>query len=319
MATAKVPWIRVSGSCNDSYGEDIDSDRHVNEAQSTDFSNTLTGLDKGARADDMKPLAERQKIQSETQRTLMDGGPSRNSNAARTAYSLASPSLSSTGSTSPAPPIAKKPEAISLAAFMGGRATGPMLRKHAPQQDAHDPTQFEQHTKFNAPHPVFGRGGVAMPGMTSTGRSAPIPSPVGLSHNDHRESPSPVGPSSRRDRTLSTPPGTKRHAEGAQEHTLTPKLENGFGSRERAVSTPGRSSPVRQCNSRHPLSLTVRPLGALVSQCHGPPRVKLVPNRQPKNDTLLRICVRLHHLLGYHPPNLVKNLYHARKKSGGIP
>ncbi|PCH43910.1 hypothetical protein WOLCODRAFT_138664 [Wolfiporia cocos MD-104 SS10] len=59
---------------------------------------------------------------------------------------------------------------MSLAAFMGGKATGPRLTRHAPQQDAHDPTQFEQRTSISSPHPVFGRGGVAMPGMV--GRAA---------------------------------------------------------------------------------------------------------------------------------------------------
>lgn len=58
---------------------------------------------------------------------------------------------------------------ISLAAFMGGHATGPRLNRHAPQQDAHDPAQFDQHKHDFAPHPIFGQGGVAMPGMASRG------------------------------------------------------------------------------------------------------------------------------------------------------
>jgi hypothetical protein len=60
-----------------------------------------------------------------------------------------------------------KPPPISLAAFMGGQATGPRLNRHAPQQDAHDPTQFQQRKNDFAPHPIFGKGGVAMPGMAS--------------------------------------------------------------------------------------------------------------------------------------------------------
>lgn len=70
----------------------------------------------------------------------------------------------------------------SLAAFIGGRATGPRLNKHTPQQDAHDPSQFQQRT-ITAPHPVFGSGGVAMPGMAARGRtksevaSPPAPKP----------------------------------------------------------------------------------------------------------------------------------------------
>lgn len=59
-----------------------------------------------------------------------------------------------------------KSEPISLAAFMGGRATGPRLNRHAPQQDAHDPTQFDK-PDLRTPHPIFGRGGVAMPGMAA--------------------------------------------------------------------------------------------------------------------------------------------------------
>ncbi|KNZ72865.1 hypothetical protein J132_01857 [Termitomyces sp. J132] len=54
---------------------------------------------------------------------------------------------------------------MSLAAFMGGNATGPRLRKHAPQQDAHDPTQFDQRAFDRSPHPTFGTGGIALPGI----------------------------------------------------------------------------------------------------------------------------------------------------------
>ncbi|KIM40211.1 hypothetical protein M413DRAFT_446377 [Hebeloma cylindrosporum] len=64
-------------------------------------------------------------------------------------------------------------DSVSLAAFIGGRATGPRLNRHAPQPDAHDPTQFIQ-PDLSAPHPVFGRGGVAMPGMAAKKESKPI-------------------------------------------------------------------------------------------------------------------------------------------------
>ena len=63
-------------------------------------------------------------------------------------------------------------EPTSLAAFIGGRATGPRLNKHAPQQDATDTMQFEQRTHITAPHPVFGRGGVALPGLAGQQPSA---------------------------------------------------------------------------------------------------------------------------------------------------
>ncbi|KAF6760294.1 hypothetical protein DFP72DRAFT_1063353 [Ephemerocybe angulata] len=57
-------------------------------------------------------------------------------------------------------------EGVSLASFIGGRASGPRLNKHAAQQDAHDPTQYNQ-PDTSAPHPIFGKGGIAMPGMVS--------------------------------------------------------------------------------------------------------------------------------------------------------
>lgn len=66
---------------------------------------------------------------------------------------------------------------MSFASFIGGRATGPRLNKHAPQQDVTDPTLFEQRTtgSSSVPHPLFGRGGKAMPGLTSLGRRAVSP------------------------------------------------------------------------------------------------------------------------------------------------
>ncbi len=66
---------------------------------------------------------------------------------------------------------------MSLATFIGGRATGPRLNKHAPQLDVTDPTLFEQRSisTSSVPHPVFGRGGIAMPGLTSRGRGVVSP------------------------------------------------------------------------------------------------------------------------------------------------
>lgn len=60
--------------------------------------------------------------------------------------------------------VAERAQTTSLAAFMGGSGRGVRLNKHAPQVDAHDPTQFIQ-PDLNNPHPIFGKGGVAMPGM----------------------------------------------------------------------------------------------------------------------------------------------------------
>ncbi|KAI5123911.1 hypothetical protein M0805_005727 [Coniferiporia weirii] len=113
----------------------------------------------------------------------------------------------------PAVPPGKPTEPMSLAAFMGGRATGPRLNRPAPQPDAHDPTLFVQRTRadIDAPHPVFGRGGIALAGLAGKGREvvharssgeeqssvAPIPAPA----------PAPATPAKNwaRERTVSTP------------------------------------------------------------------------------------------------------------------
>ena len=78
---------------------------------------------------------------------------------------------------------------MSLATFISGRATGPRLNKHAPQQDVTDHTLFEQRTTISSsvPHPLFGRGSKATPGLTSLGRRAASP----ISDRDLR-SPTPI-------------------------------------------------------------------------------------------------------------------------------
>ncbi|RDB25209.1 Gelsolin [Hypsizygus marmoreus] len=110
-----------------------------------------------------KTTAERQTNHADTLRKLT-GYPSPSTSMAGLP--------SSVEDMTPKPPLSRpavdpKPQGISLAAFMGGRATGPRLNKHAPQQDAHDPTQFVQPSHDRAPHPIFGTGGVAMPGLAS--------------------------------------------------------------------------------------------------------------------------------------------------------
>jgi hypothetical protein len=156
---------------------------------------------------------------------------------------------------------------VSLASFIGGRATGPRLNRHAPQQDAHDPTQFERRT-INAPHPIFGKGGVAMPGMvTKPGTSVrkavqaseaveryqprlvkrpSTPSIV----NQAGETPAsrPISPqiSGKRDRTISNPPdAAPRYLEQAQLRPVSPQKS---GNRERTLSTPGPSLSTPRSN-----------------------------------------------------------------------
>lgn len=147
------------------------------------------------------------------------------------------------GTTYTQPPIEKRdaPKApISLAAFIGGRATGPRLTKHAPQQDAHDPTQFEQRT-ITAPHPVFGRGGVAMPGLTKPGNGA-VPS-AGTNGFATKASPFPE-----RDRRTSTPPVVKAFVQRVEENrtiTAQPTGGSSYSSRQRTISTPTGVHPQR--------------------------------------------------------------------------
>ncbi|KAJ3844708.1 hypothetical protein F5878DRAFT_63651 [Lentinula raphanica] len=127
----------------------------------------ISGVSQKTTVSDLKSVVDRQQNQAEALRKL--AGPSSPPSATDITSSIATARawMSSTSSNA----AASKPSGpMSLAAFMGGRATGPVLNKHAPQQDAHDPTQFNDRTRITAPHPVFGRGGVAMPGLASSNR-----------------------------------------------------------------------------------------------------------------------------------------------------
>lgn len=86
--------------------------------------------------------------------------------------------------------IGSKNEPVSLASFVGGRASGPRLNRHAPQADGHDATQYIQ-PDLSAPHPLFGTGGMAMPGMAST-RNSKSPVPFVGSEQSERYRPSSV-------------------------------------------------------------------------------------------------------------------------------
>ncbi|KAG7446222.1 uncharacterized protein BT62DRAFT_104514 [Guyanagaster necrorhizus] len=196
--------------------------------------------------DDMKSVAERQQSQAASLRKLIGSGT-----APIHEQSVPSPSASKQSF----PSFAHKAEPISLAAFMGGRATGPRLNKHAPQQDAHDPTQFEQRTKIDAPHPVFGSGGVAMPGMVHVGKSSqrfvspsdtrtwkPSTPSAPSQVNERQRSMSPQKTGSR-DRTISTPSHpaniVKSQVERTQERERSVSPQKS-AIRVRTVSTPSQ-------------------------------------------------------------------------------
>ncbi|KAF7361790.1 hypothetical protein MVEN_00523200 [Mycena venus] len=191
---------------------------------------TALRSDDATSTDDLKPLADRQKSQAEALNKLMGS---------------ASPPI-----TKEQPAVASsRPEPMSLAAFIGGKATGPRLNKHAPQQDASDPTQFVQRTRIDAPHPIFGRGGVggiggvAMPGMGAKTSAPPEPDPAPTwsrpgrtpePRDRRRSTPSPeklesppASPqrASVRERTMSTPTGVMAPKDGpifAPQPTRTP-------------------------------------------------------------------------------------------------
>ncbi|KAH9910540.1 uncharacterized protein B0H18DRAFT_1129871 [Fomitopsis serialis] len=131
---------------------------------------------------------------------------------------------------------------MSLAEFMGGRATGPRLTRHAPQQDAHDPTQFEQRTLRNitTPHPVFGRGGVAMPGMTGRNRT---PAPSTPEPEERARLASVANHITGRDRKQSTPSVVQSIVHKVEVETVAPQktgasTASSYTMRQRTISTP---------------------------------------------------------------------------------
>ncbi|KAF7376251.1 Gelsolin repeat [Mycena sanguinolenta] len=202
IAASRLARQRRSHGIGGSKTNSLDLSKHK------EFSSALRTEDTTS-SDDPKPLADRQKSQTEALNKLM-------------------------GSASP--PIAKaqpttsnRPEPMSLAAFIGGKATGPRLNKHAPQQDASDPTQFVQRTRIDAPHPVFGRGGlggiggIAMPGMASKTSAPREPDPTPTWSRPGR-TPEP------RDRRRSTPSPEKLES--------PPASPQRAGVRERTLSTP---------------------------------------------------------------------------------
>ncbi|KAF8622712.1 hypothetical protein AX15_006803 [Amanita polypyramis BW_CC] len=207
--------------------------------------------------------------------------------------------------------VKRESEPMSLAAFIGGRATGPRLNKHTPQQDAVDPAQFEQRTNIVAPHPVFGRGGIAMPGMVGQRPSAvrsqppvathphtpPIvewraekarePSATSRKTGDEENRLASRKPGDRTEiivtpwtgtseqRTLSRRPGMQGHAVFPQKagEKEQSALRQDTISRERAISTPAVSYPTR--DGGRPLS---RASERMLSQYQG------VRSGTPNND-----------------------------------
>ena len=148
-------------------------------------------------------------------------------------------------------------EPTSLAALMGSRETGPRMNKHAPQHDAHDPTQFEQRN-ITSPHPVFGKNGVAMPGLVQRSpgpRSRASPRPADVEVAPQMQS-TPL--SNLRERKISTPAVARRYVEKIESESSpkpspSPKLRDTREHiRERTVSTPSGPGPSSQRYTSQP-------------------------------------------------------------------
>ena len=168
--------------------------------------------------------------------------------------------------TPPKPPSsANKPrqEHLSLAALMGSRETGPRMNKHTPRQDVHDPTQFAQRRSIASPHPVFGKSGVAMPGLVP---KSPGPQSRASPRSVDTDMPSlSAPPSNLRERKISTPSVARRYVEKVG-HENTPKPspppkphDIREHIRERTMSTPSGPGPSLQrytSSSKPPPSAT---------------------------------------------------------------
>ncbi|KAJ6594023.1 hypothetical protein B0H19DRAFT_1093396 [Mycena capillaripes] len=205
IAASRLARLRRShglGSGSRTNSLDLSKNKEYSSALRTDDATST---------DDPKSLADRQKSQADALNKLMGSAP---------LPPKQQPAIA-----------ASRPEPMSLAAFMGGKATGPRLNRHAPQQDAHDPTQFVQRTRIDAPHPIFGQGGIAMPGLVAAKSSAPREpdhAPTWSRPTDRTPEP--------RDRRRSTPSPEKLES--------PPPSPKKPGVRERTMSTPaGPTTP----------------------------------------------------------------------------
>lgn len=173
------------------------------------------------------------------------------------------------------PPPSDRPAPISLAQFMGGRATGPRLNKHTAQQDAVDYAAFEQ--PRGGSHPVFGSralsptssdgfsvsqranqragSGVALPGL-ATSRSA---TPAASSRPYTPESPARVASPPYQPRSSSPLVTRPESASHVSTRPYTPAR-----SPEPAVRVAGQvyepplASPHYQPRSNSPLHVSAR-------------------------------------------------------------
>ncbi|KAF8556104.1 hypothetical protein OG21DRAFT_741242 [Imleria badia] len=221
---------------------------------------------------------------------------------------LGSSSDKSSTSTFPLPKSAMKPTstgqksgAMSLAAFMGGNASGPRLKRHEPQLDAN--VAYDGRGDHGPVHPIFGRGGIAMPGMVvreagavPPSSSAPTSVPQPPPSQSAPPAPQTVSSEPSRARTLSTLNVARRYVEKIEEHpssqSSSPKISS-QGIRERRQSTPHGS--ISELKVAPPPSFPSRPLsqnmgGRAVSPAKTPitetrPKTPSATDIRPKTPT----------------------------------
>ncbi|GLB37538.1 hypothetical protein LshimejAT787_0405890 [Lyophyllum shimeji] len=215
----------------------------INEGASDSFS----GEPDGTSIDTPKTLVEKQSNHADALQRLT-GASSSISSVPTSVKDLRIDRASTSASTS----SDSRPEPISLAAFMGGRATGPRLNKHKPQQDAHDPTQFQQRSFDHAPHPTFGTGGVAMPGIAAQRDGLNKPSDVAAL--------SKTRPS---ERVSELPPATMAYSETYQKQSTSPHSTE---TRERTLSTPSYASSSSKATANQ-----AKPVSPVPHHSHLPP------------------------------------------------
>ena len=218
-----------------------------------------------------------------------DLGTSSSEKPSPPSVSLPKPAIKSTSTGAKAAPM-------SLASFMGGNATGPRLRRHEPQLDAS--AAYDGRVDHGPVHPLFGRGGIAMPGMVgreaaATPPSPPAPTSVPQPPPPHPAPPVPqptVSPDPSRTRTLSTSNVARRYVEKMEEQTSsqpsTPKLPS-RGIRERHQSTPHGSISELKVTPTSPFPS--RPLSHnLGGRAVSPPKSPIVDSR-PKTPSVTDI------------------------------
>lgn len=189
-----------------------------------------------------------------------------------------------------------KPVAMSLAAFMGGNASGPRLRRHEPQLDPN--VAYDGRGDHGPMHPIFGRGGVAMPGMGGRDATATPPSPLASTSVPQLTPSKPTLQATSEiscPRTSNTSNVARRYVEKIEElpsQSSSPK-PSGLGIRERRQSTPHGSLPELKVTPTPPLSS--RPLsqsltGRAVSPVKSPtmdlrPKTPSLTDIRPKTPT----------------------------------